>query len=405
MAPTPPSALDLRRPHVQGPPPDSTSELLIIDQWADDDLEAEPGVDFRVRGFRRSVIRYPSVESRPEAPVINQRADPVADVDSEEEAVVVFREPDLVRPVIQLPQPRPMPELPSLEDWTKDFDILMDDVLEEDVDVEPRVPVIRRPIVIRIPSAESMPELPSLVDWDDAWDRQFGWFTIGETEPVHPLVSPVVGEPYQDGNIMRFPWFDDVPDKRFFAMVGIAHWSWQDGRYTHVSHWGANQGCPIREGQQITIALNLEARWPSLSIFIRRDNGTTVECRVYGSECVSFSVDGPGSVNDWWFEPGSEQHLQQSIDTLLQFSWQLKAGATLAWGGITEAEINDMSSEWLNAHPSDAMIVELTRDFCFTMSATITLPEVDPQLFAEYFQAMMNTASRYGTFPGTSTNG
>jgi hypothetical protein len=93
------------------------------------------------------------------------------------------------------------------------------------------------------------------------------------------------------------------------------------------------------------------------------------------------------------YEHGSEQLNQRSDDKLLQFNWQLKAGARLAWSGITQAEIEGMNSEWLIAHPSDAMLVELSSNF--NMSASITLKDEDPKLFAEYFEAMMNTAIHY----------
>lgn len=436
-----PWRLDFRRPYIQLPPPESVSELLSLDQWVDFESEGEAGVDFRVPNTRRPVIRHPSVESMPELPVIDQRID----FDFEGEAGAEFRGPDLRLPLIQVPQPDQMPELPSLDQWA-------DNDSEGETGAEPRAPNTRAPFFLRYPSIESMPELPSMDDYvpfdhgeetvaesraisarapisirypsndsmppspaesqwpDDSDDNdpqgmtgiefrapdpvQSDWFRIGEAEPVYPLVSPVMHEPYHDGNILRFPWFNDIPDKRFFAMVGIAHYSSDVDRYTHISHWGANQGCPIKDGQQVTVTPNLESQRPWLSISVMRNNGTTVECRVYGSECVTFLADGPGEVGDWWFEAGSEQHAQRRSNKLLQFRWQLKTRATLFWNGITEDEINGMNSEWLIAHPNDAMIVELTSKL--TMSATITLQDEDPKLFADYFQAMMVTAYIYG---------
>jgi hypothetical protein len=268
---------------------------------------------------------------------------------------------------------------------------------------------IRRPqVTIQVPRPRPMPPLPSIDTWVDSDSESEGetgaefntpnpiqakWFEIGSSERAYPLVNQIVHQHYLDGNIMRFPWFNDIPDKRFFAMICIAHYSSTDDRYTHVSHWGANQDCPIKEGQQVTITPNLEAQRPSLSIFVKRDDGTTVSCKVYGNQCSTFSVNGPGDVGDWWFEAGSEQHNQRSADKLLQFNWQLKTGASLAWSGITKAEIEGMNSEWLIAHPTDAMLVELISNY--TMSATITLKDEDPKLFAEYFEAMMNTAIHY----------
>jgi hypothetical protein len=269
---------------------------------------------------------------------------------------------------------------------------------------------IRRPrIIIQVPTPPSMPELPSMDTWGDSGSEseagtgaefntadpiQAEWSEIRDSERVYPLVNPIVHQHYLDGNIMRFPWFNDIPDKRFFAMVGIAHYSSLIDRHPRVSRWGAYQGCPIKEGQHITITPNLETQRPSLSIFVKRDDGSTVECKIHGSECVVFAVDGPGKLGDWWFEAGSEQHAQRSNDRLLQFRWGLKSGARIDFDGITKAELEGMNSEWLIAHPSDAFFVELLGDPI--MSATITLKDDDPKLFAEYFEAMMKTASHYG---------
>jgi hypothetical protein len=203
------------------------------------------------------------------------------------------------------------------------------------------------------------------------------WFEIRDSEHVYPLVNPIVHQHHLDGNIMRFPWFNDIPDKRFFAMIGIAHYSSLIDRHPRVSRWGANQGCPIKEGQHITITPNLETQRPSMSIFVRRDDGSTVECKIHGSECVVFAVDGPGKLSDWWFEAGSQQHAQRSNDKLLQSRWTLKAGARVDFEGITKAELDGMNGEWLIAHPSDAFFVELLGDPI--MSATITLRDEDPQ--------------------------
>jgi hypothetical protein len=174
----------------------------------------------------------------------------------------------------------------------------------------------RSRIIVRVPSVESMPDPPSMDDWPDSDPEPEGgtgaefnlphpvqaeWFEIRDSERMYPLVNPVVRQHYLDGNIMRFPWFNDVPDKRFLAMIGIAHYSSIGDRYIHVSHWGANQGCPIKVGQHVTITPNLETQRPSLSIFVRQDDGTTVSCRVYGNQCSTFSVNGPGNVGDWWF--------------------------------------------------------------------------------------------------------
>ena len=371
------------------------SELLSLDGWVDDDSEGEAGVDFRVPNTRRPVIRHSSVESMPELPVIDERVDS----DSEGEAGARYPRPDWSPILIQIPQPPPMPELPSLDDWISFSD--------EETGAESRAMVVRRPISIELPRVESPPPSPTDSQWGDDDDLQgmtgiefrapgriqLDYFAFGVPEPVYPLAF-TQHQPFHDGNILRFPWFNDIPEKHFFAMIGIAHYSSEDDRYTHVSHWGANQGCPIKEGQEITIIPNLESQRPSLSIGIVRHNGTYVGCRIYGSECVAFSANGPGEVDDWWFEAGSEQHNQRSSNKLLQFSWQFKTRASLSWGGITEAEVNGMDSEWLIAHPNDALIVELTRNN--TMSATITLQDEDPKLFADYFQAMMATAYFYG---------
>lgn len=209
-----PWRLDLRRPYIQLPPPDSVSELLSLDQWVDFESEGEAGVDFRVPNTRRPVIRHPSVESMPELPVTNQRVD----FDFEGEAGAEFRGPDLRLPLIQIPQPDPMPELPSMGDYVH-FDS------DEEMGAESRAMVVRGPISIELPSVDSPPPSPTDSQWGDDNDPQ--------------------------------------------GMTGI------------------------------------EFRAPD---------------RIHGSECVAFSANGPGEVNDWWFEAGSEQHAQHSSNKLLQFS-------------------------------------------------------------------------------------
>jgi hypothetical protein len=51
------------------------SEPPSLGQQVDSNFEGEAGVDFRVPNTRRPVIRYPSVESMPDVPVIDQWVD------------------------------------------------------------------------------------------------------------------------------------------------------------------------------------------------------------------------------------------------------------------------------------------------------------------------------------------
>jgi hypothetical protein len=294
-------------------------------------------------------------------------------------------------PRIAVPLPKAMPELPSIDTWG-DSDSESEETGAEFKALDPVRTHFRRALARNASNAPT-PSAPLRLR---KYKKLPANFTYLETDRAYSLVDGIVHRHYRGSDIMSFPWVNDNVDKRFFAMVGIGHYDYDTKRYASISQWGANVGCPIKQGQRVMITPNLDTQWPSLSVFVKRDNGRTVECRIFGSECDTFSVDGPsGRVDDWWFEADSEQFAQKSNNKLLQFTWQIRVGAKVAWGGITAEEISSMTEQWFTDHPADRLLAQLQSEF--TGSATITVPDkVDPEPFSKYFRALMNTAIEHG---------